>query len=312
MHLSGCSIALLVLASVCTSTTVYPRSSSTFWPPSQYWDVKDFPNPRYDVNKCGRRGLSSFVCDPNNVLSTNDANRIDDAIRSVQRSTPCECDTCSGGKGRGFSMAVAIVPWLKLPPGVPRTDTEVQLTIEHFAVELNTNRWSFGYCKNDAVIVLSTNDRKIFTATGRTTNQYLPSYCVDKASNSAKSSLKRFRYADAIVEILNDYKRTLNNGGDCSYGGTSPWVIAVACVVPAILLISFCACIISRRRRAGYMESGGSGNGFFYGWMAGSAASNHHHHHGHHHHGGGSSWGGGGGGGGFSSAGGGGGGGASW
>ena len=33
------------------------------------WHRDEFPNPRLDVNKCGRLGKLSFVCDPDNILT---------------------------------------------------------------------------------------------------------------------------------------------------------------------------------------------------------------------------------------------------
>jgi hypothetical protein len=36
------------------------------------WDAEHFPNPQVDVQKCGRNGKVSFVCDPDHVLSQNE------------------------------------------------------------------------------------------------------------------------------------------------------------------------------------------------------------------------------------------------
>jgi hypothetical protein len=50
--------------------------NTTITTPPEYWDVNDFPNPRYDVTKCSRSGKSSYVCDPNKLLSLSEGESV--------------------------------------------------------------------------------------------------------------------------------------------------------------------------------------------------------------------------------------------
>ena len=34
-----------------------------------YWSLKKYPNPQKDIDKCGRGGKKSWVCDPDNILT---------------------------------------------------------------------------------------------------------------------------------------------------------------------------------------------------------------------------------------------------
>ncbi len=36
------------------------------------WAVENYPNPLIDVNKCGRNGKQSYVCDPDGILTTKE------------------------------------------------------------------------------------------------------------------------------------------------------------------------------------------------------------------------------------------------
>ena len=36
---------------------------------SVQWQAKDFPDPQRDLQKCGRNGKQSYVCDPDGVVS---------------------------------------------------------------------------------------------------------------------------------------------------------------------------------------------------------------------------------------------------
>ena len=40
------------------------------------WTLDNFPNPHVDVDKCGRFGQISWICDPENILTRNDGERI--------------------------------------------------------------------------------------------------------------------------------------------------------------------------------------------------------------------------------------------
>ena len=48
------------------------------------WGPSDFPDPKRDVNLCGRGGRSSNICDPDQILTEKGANRIEGVIKDIQ------------------------------------------------------------------------------------------------------------------------------------------------------------------------------------------------------------------------------------
>ena len=72
-------IYLVFLGSLCVTCSVEAQVNNTEqycdWPvdirpkPTK-WKAKDIPNPQLDVCVCGRYGKKSWVCDPNNIITT--------------------------------------------------------------------------------------------------------------------------------------------------------------------------------------------------------------------------------------------------
>lgn len=47
------------------------------------WGPDTFPDPKRDVNLCGRRGKSSNICDPDGVISFEGADRVEGIIKDI-------------------------------------------------------------------------------------------------------------------------------------------------------------------------------------------------------------------------------------
>lgn len=69
------------------------------------WNPDIFPNPKRDTYLCGRNGRKSNICDPDSVLSTRAADRIEGIIQDVQEGmSPYRQDQC-GSKGvQGYQV----------------------------------------------------------------------------------------------------------------------------------------------------------------------------------------------------------------
>jgi hypothetical protein len=62
------------------------------------WTPDTFPNPERDVASCGRRGVRSWVCDPDGVISYQSANVIEGLIKKiVMGEAPYARDACGAG-----------------------------------------------------------------------------------------------------------------------------------------------------------------------------------------------------------------------
>lgn len=69
------------------------------------WSPDIFPNPKRDTYLCGRNGRKSSICDPDSVLSTRAADRVEGIIQDVQEGmSPYQQDQC-GSKGvQGYQV----------------------------------------------------------------------------------------------------------------------------------------------------------------------------------------------------------------
>ena len=68
----GTLISALIFFTLTTTSQVFcQRSRSNL----TEWSKEDFPNPRVDLDKCGRGGKASWICDPENVLTEEEGNR---------------------------------------------------------------------------------------------------------------------------------------------------------------------------------------------------------------------------------------------
>ena len=52
-----------------TRDTVTSELPATTWAPLRFWQKTEYPNPKYDTDKCGREGQKSYVCDPNRIMT---------------------------------------------------------------------------------------------------------------------------------------------------------------------------------------------------------------------------------------------------
>ena len=50
----------------------------------EVWQKEQFPNPARDIEACGRRGKVSWICDPDNILSYETANKVEELLFSVK------------------------------------------------------------------------------------------------------------------------------------------------------------------------------------------------------------------------------------
>lgn len=66
------------------------------------WNPQMYPNPKRDVNLCGRQGRKSNICDPDRILSERAANRIEGIIKEISdgvkpyNKSPCDSKGLQG------------------------------------------------------------------------------------------------------------------------------------------------------------------------------------------------------------------------
>ena len=160
----------------------------------EVWQKEQFPNPARDIEACGRRGKVSWICDPDNILSYETANKVEELLFSVRKNTVSGCSTSS--ENPGFQIGVAVMKKMR---GVP--DESIAVTAENFAKHLH-DRWGVGNaeCDDGAVLLLSITDRQIYVSTGRGAKEKLTDDQIDVLIEEIKSYLKKQKY-DQSVEL---------------------------------------------------------------------------------------------------------------
>lgn len=84
------------------------------------WTPSTYPNPQRDVNLCGRNGLKSSICDPENILSVEAANMVDGLINEIaQGKPPYSKAQCGDDGSKGFQVSCLHgVVWLQQMAGI--------------------------------------------------------------------------------------------------------------------------------------------------------------------------------------------------
>ena len=78
------SSSWLFPAAFIAATAVALVSPATAAPP---WSEADYPNPMTDVLACGRRGVSSRICDPDQVIPYESANVVESYLKDIADGT---------------------------------------------------------------------------------------------------------------------------------------------------------------------------------------------------------------------------------
>ncbi|XP_019616728.1 PREDICTED: uncharacterized protein LOC109464231, partial [Branchiostoma belcheri] len=121
------------------------------------WAPEDYPDPIRLPELCGRvNWTASFVCDPDGILTSSEADLLDVELITTVRDTPCPCDTCPG-KNDGYNIAVALMKRMATT-GSGASSTQVRA--QGFAMYLRAVAWDYGRCDEGVVILVSTEDRQ--------------------------------------------------------------------------------------------------------------------------------------------------------
>lgn len=166
---------------------------------SREWKPDNFPNPKRDVDTCGR-GFASSICDPDNVLKRKEADEIEGAIMDVaQGEEPFTVRPC-GDRPEGYHVGVAIMRKMDIPDGV-----SPERFAETFARALH-DAWGVGSeaCDNGILVLLAVDDRQIFISTGAGAKEYLSNKEVYHIIEGMKSDLKAQRYGRALYTSVVD------------------------------------------------------------------------------------------------------------
>eukprot|EP00889_Picochlorum_renovo_P002123 jgi/Picre1/29153/NNA_004546.t1 len=163
------------------------------------WNPDIFPNPKRDTYLCGRNGRKSNICDPDSVLSTRAADRIEGIIQDVQEGmSPYRQDQC-GSKGvQGYQIAVAVMKKMKVEHSM-----DPQGAAREFAKQLHA-RWGVGMaeCDNGVLVLLSVGDRQVYISTGKQSATVLSTDNLNLIISWMIPYLKNKNYDEAVIRAV--------------------------------------------------------------------------------------------------------------
>lgn len=75
------------------------------------WAASDFPNPQTDSQACGRGDVKSWVCDPDGVLSVQEANVVEGMLKDIALAQkPYPKSQCGTQETPGFQVCFVDIP----------------------------------------------------------------------------------------------------------------------------------------------------------------------------------------------------------
>ena len=157
------------------------------------WYAQDFPDPTRDVKACGRRGKVSWICDPENILSYEAADMIEELLYSIVKNT---ASGCSNDKEPGFQIGVVVLNRMSAIPGEP-----VEETAKTFAKHLHDS-WGVGHagCDDGVMLLISILDRQLYVSTGKRAMELLSDDQIDIIIEEMKPYMQKRDY-DQGVEL---------------------------------------------------------------------------------------------------------------
>lgn len=171
---------------------------------STSWTPSTFPNPTHDTDRCNRHGVTSWMCDPDNVVAYNTANVVEAILQDIQAGkSPYALAPCGALGKQGFQVAVALLRKMQ-------TDAEPSDAAKSFAKELH-GRWGVGLreCNNGVLLLLAVEDRQVYISTGSGARKALSDAQASIIIDRMKPALRAGDYDQAVERAVREVGLTL-------------------------------------------------------------------------------------------------------
>ncbi|XP_062613262.1 uncharacterized protein LOC134275040 [Saccostrea cucullata] len=131
---------------------------------SAQWRVTDFPHPVYQSKQCGMKE-SSWICDPNGIISSADAEALQEMVRDTYESTQCPCSECATNN-QGYPIMVAIMPRMYRIVNRSSNVQDVLYDARVYAYYLSMF-WNVTTCDTNTLVLYSRDDDITYIMTWR-------------------------------------------------------------------------------------------------------------------------------------------------
>jgi len=192
------------------------------------WSVHEFPNPTSGDGSCGfEKGLSKWVCDPDRVLSSEEFNNVEEALKTINLMSDSHCGD------KPIQVAVAIVREL------PHSGS-IDIAGKNFARGLH-DVWGVGdsQCQNGVLYFLSKKDRFHYMSRGDGLKTVLSDPRIRRILNTATPSFKSGLYGKGAVIALSNLAKALGDRTLLESWEDTLWKVYL-CITVVSLFLDFC------------------------------------------------------------------------
>ncbi|XP_002740571.1 uncharacterized protein LOC100375696 [Saccoglossus kowalevskii] len=219
---------MLLVSALCKLVGIHATHSRTLNIPSFEWDLKDYPNPLDSTDICNHPQRESWICDPNGILNNEEALTLDNNLDDIRLTTLCTCDRCQGGNGErnGYVISFALLNKMQGIYHNPQspTDREILKEAHIWTKYLRRRAWKFGDCGNDAVLLLSLQDKVIYMSTGEEVCTILSDRKIKEILVTSSWRFTDRDYFLGLRDITQTLEKTLRDGDKDE---TEPFVLGM-------------------------------------------------------------------------------------
>lgn len=174
-----------------------------------------YPNPQKQAFECGRNDKTSYLCDPNNLLSETEADQLDRELEKVMSDTKCPCsqDVCSSKKyNTGYKIGVALMRQMAEDEDVPLRDgddvNDHNLEKARLYAYTLMKNWKLGSCKEEIIIIYSRTENVLYTMIGKTTMERLSNDLIGEISMESQGDFRDHTF-QGLLSLITKYRQVL-------------------------------------------------------------------------------------------------------
>ncbi|XP_070538575.1 uncharacterized protein [Ptychodera flava] len=195
-------VILYTIVLCCFDDVIYCSPQST----APSWSKFSFPNPQVDTEICSHHGNESWLCDPEKILTAEQAAEIEEVLEETQNLTTCDCHGCVNETDKKFIVTVAIVPKIYLLKSL-RSVTEQDLeTVSHEFADYLLAKYQYGKCGNDVVLFVSRDDRQFSVAIGSEAKKFLTSRSLLKIRSEISVHFQTGKVYEGVLAAVTIFK----------------------------------------------------------------------------------------------------------
>lgn len=161
------------------------------------WTPDAFPNPMIDKSVCGREGIPSRICDPDNLLSRDSANVVEGIIQDIESAKqPYHKSPCDQPGNQGYQVCTTT----PVPPSTHPSDAIAEDESPELEQELLLFLALFGIHSGSVQLCVLGRSSRMHNDT----DTPCPSSYTDVASALGRQSRKTAKQSLVYVQVYSE------------------------------------------------------------------------------------------------------------